>query len=77
MAADTTRLDSTGLERFLAISRDAVDAVTERFYAISAQRRLTHPAVVAITSSARKELFGQRHVATRQVSSEVRIPRSG
>ena len=47
------------------------NAVTERFYAISAQRRLTHPAVVAITSSARKELFGQRHVATRQVSSSL------
>ena len=31
--------------------------VTERFYAISVERRLTHPAVVAITSEARKELF--------------------
>lgn len=39
------------------------DAVTERFYAISAQRRITHPAVVAISSSARKELFGQQHAA--------------
>jgi len=41
----------------VAIGR--TEAVTERFYAISAQRRLTHPAVVAISSSARKELFGQ------------------
>jgi LysR family transcriptional regulator, transcriptional activator of nhaA len=36
------------------------DAVTERFYAISVERRLTHPAVVAISSSARTELFGKR-----------------
>ena len=35
-------------------------AVTEQFYAISVERRLTHPAVVAITSAARKELFRRR-----------------
>ena len=33
------------------------DAVRERFYAISAERRLKHPAVLAITSAAREELF--------------------
>lgn len=32
--------------------------VRERFYAISAERRLKHPAVVAISSAARNELFG-------------------
>ena len=36
------------------------DAVSERFYAISVERRLTHPAVVAISSAARTELFGKR-----------------
>ncbi len=39
----------------VAIGR--TEAVTEAFYAISVERRLTHPAVVAITSAARKELF--------------------
>lgn len=33
------------------------DEVVERFYAISIQRRLTHPAVAAISESARRELF--------------------
>jgi LysR family transcriptional activator of nhaA len=33
-------------------------AVRERFYAISAERRLKHPAAVAISSAARTELFG-------------------
>jgi len=42
----------------LAIGR--TEAVTEVFYAISVERRLTHPAVVAITSAARKELFRRR-----------------
>lgn len=36
------------------------EAVTDAFYAISVERRLKHPAVVAITAAARKELFGHR-----------------
>ena len=34
------------------------DEITESFYAISAERRITHPAVRAITHAARGELFG-------------------
>lgn len=34
-----------------------VPAVRERFYAISAERRLKHPAVIAITETARRDLF--------------------
>ena len=33
-------------------------AVRERYFAISVERRLTHPGVVAITSAARTEVFG-------------------
>lgn len=33
------------------------DAVRERYFAISADRKLKHPAVIAITESARTELF--------------------
>ena len=35
-----------------------LDDVRERFYAISADRKLKHPAVVAISDSARHHLFG-------------------
>lgn len=35
-----------------------LDRVRERFYAVSAERRSKHPAVIAITESARRELFG-------------------
>jgi LysR family transcriptional activator of nhaA len=35
-----------------------VDALRERFYAVSLERRLRHPAVVAITEAARGSLFG-------------------
>lgn len=34
-----------------------VEAVRERFYAISVERRLKHPAVVAISQAARREFF--------------------
>jgi LysR family transcriptional activator of nhaA len=34
-----------------------VESIRERFYAISVERRLKHPAVVAITKSAREKLF--------------------
>lgn len=33
------------------------DAVRERYYAISVERRLTHPGVLAITTAARDEVF--------------------
>ena len=32
-------------------------AITERFYAISIERRLKHPAVVAISAAARDKVF--------------------
>lgn len=35
-----------------------IDAVRERFYAITAERKLTHPAVLAITRAARRDIFG-------------------
>lgn len=35
-----------------------VDDVRERFYAISMERRISHPAVQAISSAAREKLFG-------------------
>jgi LysR family transcriptional regulator, transcriptional activator of nhaA len=36
-----------------------VESIRERFYAISVERRLKHPAVVAITTAARNELFAR------------------
>jgi LysR family transcriptional activator of nhaA len=34
------------------------DEVKQHFYAISPERRITHPAVAAITSTSRRDLFG-------------------
>jgi LysR family transcriptional activator of nhaA len=44
-------------QQYGVVAIGKTSAVTEAFYAISVERRLTHPAVLAITSSARKELF--------------------
>ena len=46
----------TRLHRVKVLGR--TDAVRNRFYAISVERRLKHPAVVAICETARRELFG-------------------
>ena len=35
-----------------------INDVRERFYAISVQRKLTHPAVLLITHAARRDVFG-------------------
>ncbi|MEJ8837849.1 transcriptional activator NhaR [Ramlibacter sp. AN1133] len=37
------------------------DDLMEEFYAISVERRITHPGVAAITEAARSELFADRH----------------
>jgi len=34
-----------------------IDSIRERFYAISVERKIKHPAVVAITQAAREKLF--------------------
>ena len=36
------------------------EEIKEQFYAISVQRKLTHPAVLAISREAQQTLFGQR-----------------
>ncbi len=35
-----------------------LDGVRERFYAVSVERRIKHPAVLALTQAARRDLFG-------------------
>ena len=35
-----------------------LDSVVEEFYAVSPERRIKHPAVAAITETARNVLFG-------------------
>jgi LysR family transcriptional activator of nhaA len=45
------------LHRVTVLGR--TDAVRNRFYAISVERRLKHPAVVAICETARRELFAR------------------
>jgi LysR family transcriptional activator of nhaA len=50
IAEDVCRVYGVGMVGY-------TDAVEERYYAISVERRLTHPGVLAITSAARDRLF--------------------
>lgn len=43
--------------RYDVVEVSAIDAVVERFYAITAERRLVHPGVIAIRGAARAKLF--------------------
>ena len=45
-------------KEFDVVAIGQTDDVTEQFYAISAERRLTHPAVVAIRNAAHSKTFG-------------------
>lgn len=48
------------IERQYGVARlGTADGLVEEFYGISAERRITHPAVAAITAAARGELFAQ------------------
>lgn len=46
------------IERYNVAPIGEVPEVEERFYAISTERRIKHPAVSALSSSARAEIFG-------------------
>jgi LysR family transcriptional activator of nhaA len=46
------------------VSIGATEEVIEQFYAISVERKLTHPSVVAISRAARQELFIKRQGGT-------------
>jgi LysR family transcriptional regulator, transcriptional activator of nhaA len=53
-----TVLDNEVMAQFGAIKIGQTDELVEEFFAISVERRITHPCVVAITDGARGRLFG-------------------
>ncbi len=56
-AAPTVLEDEVQAQHFVEIV-GRLDGVRQQFYAISAERRMEHPAVTAITRAARTRLFG-------------------
>ena len=57
-----------------------IEEIKEKFYAISVERRLKHPAVVRISEAARETLFGtkvdkqaEHHVERRSLDADQRI----
>ena len=45
-------------ERYSLLPIGRIPEITERFFAITVERRLKHPAVVAISEASRESLFG-------------------
>lgn len=53
----STAIETEICRQFKVRCLGRLEAVTERFYAITPERRTKHPAIVAITKEARQELF--------------------
>lgn len=53
-------------ERFKVVPIGSTDAIIEQFYAISVERKLAHPAVLAISSGARLKLFADSRTPPRK-----------
>jgi LysR family transcriptional regulator, transcriptional activator of nhaA len=64
-----TVAERDAVERYGLARVGRTEACRQEFFAISVERKLTHPAVVAITSSARESLFGR---VGRRSDSKVR-----
>ncbi len=62
------------IESRLQVGRvGAIDEVEEQFYAISIERRITHPCVLAITRAARDELFRQTTAVRTRTAGPRRV----
>jgi LysR family transcriptional activator of nhaA len=53
-----TAIDAEIIRQYRVQPIGRVKAVRERYYAISAERRVKHPGVLAITNTAKHEVFG-------------------
>ena len=45
-------------EQYQVVALGRIDSVVDRLYAITAERRISHPAIVAISKVAREDVFG-------------------
>ena len=59
MFTSPTAVERDVLDKYAVKVVGRTEEVKERFFAISAERRIKHPAVAAITESARAGLFAE------------------
>lgn len=45
--------------QYNVVAFGCIDSIVEQLYAITTERRLTHPAIVAVSEAARREVFGK------------------
>ena len=55
--AAPTAIEKEIREQYRVVPIGRIDSIVEHFYAISAERKLKHPAVVTISEAAREKLF--------------------
>mgnify|MGYP000052327560 FL=1 len=49
-------------QQYKVLAIGCIDSVVEQLYAITNERRLTHPAIVAVSEAARRDVFGKGEV---------------
>ena len=63
-------------EQYKVVAVGRIDSVVEHLYAITTERRITHPAIVAISKAAREDVFGRdNRQGTRQADRRKRRAR--
>jgi LysR family transcriptional regulator, transcriptional activator of nhaA len=70
-------IEAETAKQFDVVPIGQTDEVTEQFYAISAERRLTHPAVVAIRNTAHKKTFDLTQAAKVIISRPKKSSKPG
>lgn len=70
-----TVAEHESIERYGLVRVGRAEECRQEFFAISAERTLTHPAVMAITSSARESLFGGATTLMRRTARSTGLPR--
>ncbi|MFT7117186.1 MAG: LysR family transcriptional activator of nhaA [Rhodoferax sp.] len=68
-----TVLEEETVAQFGVVVIGRTDELMEEFYAVSAERRITHPCVVAITEAARNQLFSARMASSAPVSKSAHV----
>ena len=57
-------------EQYKVVEVGRIDSIAEQLYAISTERRLTHPAITAIYLAAKQEFFGRQETNTRSPNAQ-------
>lgn len=69
-----TAIASYVVEQYRVSAIGRIEVISEQLFAITTERRLSHPAIVAISQAARDEVFGKRARPDAPIDTDVARP---